>query len=165
MRNFIYRLKSKYAKHPELLEEYGFNKYCVMNNNDDENHEDNKDDEDDEIFYAKGIKLPRECRIVTYLIGAFEKVYKYAPEEEKKDFEDYSFTKNGKLRLTKKVLDEFTKCQLCVVDRGLGKNCLFINAPDRQEYYNSKDLDECCGEIIERLIKEKVIYKKRNYAK
>lgn len=152
MRNFIYRLKSKYAKHPELLEEYGFNPYT--------------NDEDDEIVYAKAIKLPRECKIVNYLIMALEKCYKYAKtEEEKKEFENYSFTKNGKLRTTKKVLEEFTKCQLCVVDRGLGKNCLFINAPDRLEYYNSADLDECCGEIIERLIKEKVIYKKRNYAK
>ena len=42
---------------------------------------------------------------------------------------------------------------------GLGKNQLFINAPDHNQYFNSLVLDECAGEFINELLKDKIIYK------
>ena len=85
-KNYVYKLKHRYAKKPELLLEYGFNAY--------------KSEGDEETIYAKGIKLSEDCSIVKYLIGAFEKCHKYAKtEEEKAEFNDYSFYKNGKLRM------------------------------------------------------------------
>lgn len=145
-REYLYKLTGGFVKHPCFLEEYGFKPY--------------KSDNDEEIFYAKGIVLPVDCSIVKYIKKAFEKVHKKA--DNKEDFSEYKFNKDGSLHMNKKVKKEFTECQLCVATSGLGKFCLFINAPDRCEYYNTEVLDECVGDFIDILLNNKVIYAKRN---
>lgn len=145
MANYVYKLKSKFVKHPELLQDYGFFLY--------------EDNDGVERVYAKGIKLSEDCSVIKYIIKRFENAYKNS--DNKEEFSEYSFYKNGKLRRTKKVIEELTKCQLCAFTYGENKSSLFINSPDSIEYFNSKVLEECCSKIIERLLEEKVIYKKK----
>lgn len=147
MKNYVYKIKSKYKKHPELLEKYGFIPYQAEG--------------EEEIIYAVGIVLGTETSIFQYLKKAFEKIYSKANEQEKEEFKEYSFTKDGRLKLTKKVKDEMSKCQLCFANSNLGEWTLFINAPDRVEYYNTKVLEECVPDLIETLRKDKVIYKSK----
>lgn len=146
--SYVYQIEHKFKRNMDVLRKYGFEKYV--------------DEDGEEIIYAKRIVLPIESSIVTHLKTVFERIYKSANEEEKKEFEDYSFTKNGKLKLTKNVKKEFSECQLCVsVNSDVGKYTLFINAPDKIEYYSVDVLDECVKDIIEQLKQEKIIYKKK----
>ena len=144
-KQYLYKLTRPFIKHPCFLEAYGFKKYT--------------DESEEETFYAKGIKLSLRSSIVKYIKAAFEKIYSIA--DNKEDFSEYEFDSKGKVVMTEKVKKEFTRCQLCIPLSGLGANTLFINAPDRIEYYNSEVLDECVKKDIDKLLKNKVIYAKR----
>ena len=147
MKNYVYKIKHNFKKHPELLASYGFNPYQAEG--------------EEEIIYALPIVLKEDSSIFQYLKKAFEKVHAKATDEEKeRDFKNYNFTsKTHKLILTKAIRKEFSECQLCFANDGLGAWTLFINAPDRVEYYNTVVLDECIKDIIDKFLKDKVIYK------
>lgn len=144
---YVYKLKHKFVKKPELLEEFGFNKYV---------------DDDGEVVIARPLTLPFECGIVKTTKKLFEHFYKEATEEEKKnDFKDFCFNEDGTVSVTPKMQKEWTECQVCFYATGIGKNQLFINAPDHNQYFNKIVLDECAKHVIDDLIKNKVIYRTR----
>lgn len=156
MKTYLYKLKHKYTKEYNLLTKYGFLPY--------------KDEAEEETFYSIPIKLNKDGAIYKYLVRALEKIYTHATTEEREsDFKEYEFTeilnenqeRDYKITITPELEKELTECQLCIVDKNIGANCLFINAPDKVEYYSTTDLDENCKEIIDRLIEDKVIYKKK----
>ena len=144
MQEYVYRMKIKSVKKIRLLEKLGFNLYK---------------DEDGEEVVAKPIVLPFECGIVKNTKKLFEHFYKEATEEEKEDFKDFDFNEDGTVVITPEIKKEWTECQICFYTNGLGKNQLFINAPDHNQYFNSLVLDECAGEFINELLKDKMIYK------
>lgn len=154
MRNHIYKIKHKFKKKPELLEKYGFIPY--------------KSDDDEEIIYAQKVVLNEETYIFKYLKRAMEKIYTYATSEERqKDFSAYTFNeiltekqqRDYDLVITDQIRKEFSECQICFANSGLGAWSLFINAPDMVEYYNTEVVKESAPDLIEFLLKEKVIYK------
>lgn len=149
MKTYIYKLKSKYAKNKDLLLNYGFN-YC-------------KTDEDvAESYYVMPIKLKKDNPITDYLIKVFEKIYSKADDEQKKEFNEYTFTEDGRVVFDERLEKEFTECELCVSDNyeDIDKNVLFINAPDKITYYNTEILSKCIPDIINKLLEYKIIYAK-----
>ena len=144
MQEYVYRMKIKSVKKIRLLEKLGFNLYK---------------DEDGEEVVAKPIVLPFACGFVKNTKKLFEHFYKEATEEEKEDFKDFDFNEDGTVVITPEIKKEWTECQICFYTNGLGKNQLFINAPDHNQYFNSLVLDECAGEFINELLKDKIIYK------
>ena len=159
-KKYLYKVKYNFKKNPDKLLNYGFSKY--------------EDDLGEETLYAMPIILPEGGSIYEYLKRALEKIYTYATSEEREnDFKDYHFVeiltekqqRDYKLIVNDKIKDEFTKAQLCFYDAGEGAWCLFINAPDRVQYYNAVTLEESCGDIIAKLVELKIIYKVRNRIK
>lgn len=158
-KKYLYKVKYNHKKRDSLLK-YGFSKF--------------EDDLGEETLYAQPIELTENGSIFAYLKRAIEKIYTHATTEEREtDFKNYEFTEivdeNGKkdylLTVTDDIKKEFTQAQLCVYDSGEGAWCLFINAPDRVQYYNATTLEEECGEIIAKLVELGVIYKVRNRIK
>ncbi|MCR4661650.1 MAG: hypothetical protein K5765_06615 [Clostridia bacterium] len=156
-KQYLYKIQRKFQKNPELLLQYGFSKFS--------------DESGEEVIYAMPIVLTQTGSIFNYLKRSLEKIYTYATSEERKtDFKDFEFKeiltekqqKDYELVITDSIRLEFTKAELCCYDNGEGMWCLFINAPDHVQYYNTVTLDEECSEIINKLIEAKVIYKKRN---
>lgn len=153
---YIYKVKSKIKKHPELLAKYGFNPYAC------------EGEEDNEIIYARGLTLKGDCSIVKYLKRAIEKIYtKATSKEREEDFAGLEFKeiltddqqRDYEVVMNEELYKELTECQLCIPSSGLGEWSLFINAPDRVEYYNVAILNECAKEIVDVLLTDKVIYK------
>lgn len=156
-KQYLYKIKYKFKKKPDLLLKYGFSLY------EDENSE--------EQLYAMPIILPENGSIFAYLKRSLEKIYTYATSEERKaDFKEYKFQeiltekqqKDYELQITDEIRADFTKAQLCCYDSGEGSWCLFVNAPDNVQYYNALTLEESCGDIIQKLLEAKIIYKARN---
>lgn len=156
-KQYLYKIRFKFKKHPDLLLENGFSLY--------------EDEAGEEKLYSMPIVLPESSSIFKYLKRSLEKIYTYATTEERQtDFKDYEFKeiltekqrKDYDLQITDEIRKEFTEAQLCCYDSGEGAWCLFINAPDHVQYYNTVTLDEDCGDVITKLIKAKVIYKARN---
>lgn len=159
-KQYLYKIKYKFKKKPDLLLSCGFSQY--------------EDEAGEETLYAMPIVLPENGSIFNYLKRALEKIYTYATSEERKtDFKNYKFNeiltekqqKDYELQITDEIRSDFTKAQLCCYDNGDGAWCLFINAPDNVQYYNALTLEESCGDVIEDLVKAKVIYKARNRMK
>lgn len=159
-KQYLYKVKYKFKKKPDLLLSLGFSKY--------------EDELGEEVLYAMPISLPQNGSIFAYLKRSLEKIYTYATSEERKtDFKDYEFKeiltedqkKDYELVLTDSLIKEFTQAQLCLYDNGEGAWCLFINAPDHVQYYNALTLEESCGDIVSKLVEAKVIYKARNRRK
>ena len=154
---YIYKLKSKFKKKPELLAKYGFNPYVSEN------------EEDNEVIYAVPIVLSEDSSIFKYLKRAVEKIYSKATTAEREEFKGLEFQeiltekqqRDYLLVMTDEIRKEMSECQLCIPNSGLGEWCLFINAPDRIEYYNTDVLNECAKDIIDQLLKDKAIYKSR----
>lgn len=147
MQEYVYKVTHKFVKKPELLARFGFNPYT---------------DEDGEVVIAKPLVLSFDCGIVKNTKRLFERIYKEATEEEKeKDFKDFEFNEDGTVVVTPEMEKEWTECQICFYTNGLGKNQLFINAPDHNQYFNVIVLDECAKHIVNELIDNKVIYKAR----
>ena len=159
-KQYLYKIKYKFKKKPDLLLKFGFSKY--------------EDELGEEVLYAMPIILPENASIFAYLKRSLEKIYTYATSEERQtDFKDYEFKeiltekqqKDYDLVITDAIRKEFTQAQLCCYDSGDGEWCLFINAPDHVQYYNADTLDKECGDLIQKLIEANVIYKKRNRIK
>lgn len=145
MKEYVYKIAHKFSKNPFALEALGFTPFA---------------DEDGEMVIAKRITLPFECGIVKNTRRLFERFYKDASEEEKsEDFKDYSFNEDGTVVVTDELKKEWTECQLCFYLDGTGKNQLFINAPDHNQYFNKAVLDECVKDEVKALIGKKAIYK------
>ena len=159
-KQYLYKIKHKFKKKPDLLLEYGFSLY--------------EDESGEEKIYSIPIVLPENGSIFGYLKRALEKIYTYATTEERQtDFKDYEFKeiltekqqRDYELQITDDIRKEFTQAQLCFYDNGEGAWCLFINAPDHVQYYITLTLEESCSDVIEKLVKAKVIYKARNRIK
>ena len=159
-KRYLYKVKYKFKRKPDLLLSYGFSQY--------------KDEAGEETLYAQPIILKENGSIFAYLKRALEKIYTYATSEERKnDFNNYEFKeiltekqkRDYELVITDEIRKDFTQAQLCCYDAGEGCWCLFINAPDRVQYYNATTLEEECGDLINKLVEAKVIYKARNRIK
>ena len=151
---YVYKIKSKFKKNPNLLCHYGFSMY--------------ESEQDDEVIFAIGIRVSENTSVFQYIKKSIEKIYEKAtPEEREKYFKQDEFKEitleNGhkkyELILTDEIIKEFSECQLCCVDRNLGAWTLFINAADRQQYYNSEVIYNCVDTLIDYLLQNKVIYK------
>lgn len=156
-KNYLYKIKYNFKRNPDKLLNYGFSKY--------------EDELGEETLYAMPIVLPDNGSIFEYLKRSLEKIYTYATSEERlNDFTGYCFVeiltekqqRDYKLVVTDEIKKDFTEAQLCFYDSGEGAWCLFINAPDHVQYYNAITLEESCGDIIAKLVEEKLIYKVRN---
>lgn len=146
MKEYVYKLTKKFVKDPGLLEQYGFKMFT---------------DEDGEQIVAMPFSLPIGCGIVKNIKKMFEYFYKNATEEEKtEDFKDFRFNDDGTVEVTSQMETEWTACQLCFYMEGVGKHQLFINAPDKNQYFNKLVLDECAKHIVDYLLDNKVIFKK-----
>ena len=159
-KQYLYKIKYKFKKNPDLLLQYGFSKF--------------EDELGEETLYAMPIVLPENGSIFQYLKRSMEKIYTYATSEERKtDFKNYEFKeiltekqqKDFDLVITDEIKNEFNKAQLCFYDNGEGAWCLFINAPDNVQYYNAITLEESCADTINTLLDLKIIYKARNRVK
>ena len=155
----VYKLVSKFRKNPDLLLEHGFNYY---------------EDEDKEVqLYAIPILLKQDNPLFTQCVKMLEGCYEEATTEEReKDFKDFKFRlelqpdqhNEWRLELTDDLIQEFSQAQICVViKKGLqDSTLLFVNSPLKDAYYNSQTIKECAPEIIDDLIKDKVIYERRH---
>lgn len=141
----VYKIGHKFAKSPHLMSAYGFSPY---------------QDDDGEMVIAAPLILPADCGIVKNTKRLFERFRKDASDEEREaDFSRYSFNEDGTVVMTEELTKEWTECQICFYADGVGRNQLFINAPDHNQYFNSIVLDECAPGIVARLLGDKVIYK------
>lgn len=145
MKEYVYKIKHKFIKKTFLLEQFGFHPYI---------------DEDGESVIARPLILPFDCGIVKNTKKLFENFYKKATDKEKEeDFKDFSFNDDGTAVVTDEMKKEWTECQLCFYLTGVGKNQLFINAPDHNQYFNKLVLDECAEKEVKLLLDNNVIYK------
>lgn len=154
----VYKVKSKFRKNPDLLLEHGFNYY---------------EDEDKTIkIYAISIVLNKDNPLFTQCVNFLEQCYESATTEEReRDFKDFKFrlelqvdqTNKWRLVLDDDLIQEISQAQICVVfdEEAKDKTLLFINSPLKDYYYSSKLIRETAPEIINKLIKDKVIYEKR----
>lgn len=154
----VYKLISKVRKHPEILLNYGFNYY---------------EDDDKEIkIFAYPIRLSQENPLFIQCVRFLEHCYEEATSEERaKDFKDFEFNlvlqdnqQNAwKLVLNDDIIEEFSQAQLCVAtDKEVeGSTFLFINSPIQNAYYNAQTIRECAGEILDKLLKDKIVYERR----
>ena len=150
MPEYIYKVVRKYTKNLQLLEKFGFKPY------NDEEHS-----EEFEVI-AKALVIPFDSGIVKDIKKRFEYFYKHATDEEKEeDFKDFKFNEDGTAVVTPEMEKEWTECQLCFYTGGIGKDTLFINAADGNQFYNQKVLDEAAKHIVDLLLENKVIYKAR----
>ena len=155
---YVYKLTSKFRKHPELLLHYGFNYF---------------EDDDKEIkVFACPIELSQDNPLFRQCIRFLEKCYEEATTEEReKDFKDFEFKlelqenqENAwKLVMNDDLKKEFSQAQLCVaIDKKVdGSTFLFINSPIQNAYYNRDTIRECASKIIDNLLVNKVIYARR----
>lgn len=162
-KQYLYKVKHKFIKKPDLLLENGFSLY--------------EDEQGEEKLYSMPIVLPENGSIFEYLKRALEKIYIHATSEERRtDFGNYEFKKvlkvekgipkdDYELQITNDIREEFTKAQLCCYTSGEGSWYLFINAPDHVQYYNAITLEESCKSVIEKLVNLGVVYKVRNRIK
>ena len=156
MKRYVYKLNFKYVKNPEALLEYGFSLYKP------------EDEEDFIYFYAINLVLDKDSLPVKRIIKHVGAIYTKATEEEKKEIDPtgkrFKFNEKDK-RYTwkplKKDYDDITKAQLCVCNTGTTRNVLFINAADKTEYYDAEIMRKMVGNIVDKLLEEKVIYQKR----
>lgn len=142
---YVYKIKKKAIKNFYLLQKFDFYPFS---------------DENGEQIIARKISLPLENSIVQNTKRIFEVIYRDATEEEKKqDFSEYKFDENGCVIMTPELEKEWTECQICFYVKGVGERQLFINASDYGQYFNSKVLDKCVPDIVNELLKKKLIYK------
>ena len=157
-KTYVYRLVSKYRKHPELLLDYGFNFYT--------------DEKNEEKIFAFPVVLKEENPLFIQCVRFLEHCYGEATTEERKtDFKDFEFKKElnskqqwvDRLVLNDKIREEFSQAQLCVSINKMEQDSsyLFINSPIQNSYYNYETIKDCAPELVEKLLKDKVIYARR----
>ena len=158
-KTYVYKLTSKYRKHPELLLNFGFQYY-------------ESDDKDVNIF-AQPLKLSEDNPLFIQAVRFMEHIYAEATTEEREtDLKGYEFRRElqpdqhdiDRLVLTDDLRKEFSSAQLCVsICKSAGdKTILFVNSPIENNYYHFETVKECAPELIEKLLKEKVIYARRH---
>ena len=157
-KTYIYKLVSKYFKHPELLLEYGFNYYT--------------DEEQEMEIFAYPIALSQDNPLFIQCVRFFEHCYMQATTEEREElFQGYEFKQEllpnqknvERLVLTDEVVKEFSQAQICVTvnKREKDKGILFVNSPIQNTYYNYETVRGCAPDLIEKLLKDKVVYARR----
>lgn len=157
---YVYKVKrGRNNSYLKILEELGFRPYIADG------------DDESETIYAIHIRLkPETSGIYQNCINNFCKVYEMCNEKEREDFDEYDFYEvrnadTGKItvgvNLTEKQKDDFIFCQLCFAVNGFNKYTLFINAPDKVEYYGTEVLDNEIGNFINEMKKLGIIYKKK----
>ena len=157
-KTYVYKLTSKYRKHPELLLAYGFQYF-------------ESDDKDVNVF-AHPIVLKEDNPLFIQCVRFLEHIYAEATTEEReRDFQGYEFKKElqvnqqnvDRLVITDDIRKEFSTAQLCVsICKSAGdKTILFINSPIENSYYHYETVRECAPELIDKLWKDKVIYARR----
>lgn len=158
-KTYVYKLTSKYRKRPELLLKYGFNFYT--------------DEKNEEQIFAYPIILKQNNPLFIQCVRFLEHCYGEASTKEReRDFKGYEFKKEllpnqktvDRLVLKEDVIKEFEEAQLCVSINKMeaDSSFLFINSPIQNAYYNYKTIEECAPDIIEKLLKDKVIYARRH---
>ena len=158
-KTYVYKLTGKYRKHPELLLNYGFQYY--------------ESEEKDVSVFAQPLTLSEDNPLFIQAVRFMEHIYAEATTEEReRDFKGYEFRRElqenqqnvDRLVLTDDIRKEFSSAQLCVsICKSAGdKTILFVNSPIENNYYHYETVKECAPEIIEKLLKEKVIYAKRH---
>ena len=156
---YVYSLIFKVKKHPELLLKYGFKYY-------------ESEDKDISVF-AVPIILKEDNPLFIQCVRFLEKAYEDAStEERKKDFKGYKFNlelqenqQNAwRLVMTDEIRSEFSQAQLCVsINKSAkDKTVLFVNSPIQNSYYYYETVEKCAPELIHRLLKDKIIFKKRH---
>lgn len=154
----VYSLIYKYKMKPELLLQHGFNYF-------------ESDDKDVSVF-AIPILLKEDNPLFIQCVRFLEKAYEDAStEDRKKDFKDYEFKlelqenqQNAwRLVMTDELKKEFSQAQLCVSINKAAKDkaILFINSPIQNSYYHFETIEKCAPELVQKLVKDKVIFKKR----
>ncbi len=155
---YIYKIKSKYVKRPELLLRFGFLKF----------------EGEDEVIFARRLKLPEDSLLAVGLVKQIEFLYERSttPEREEWEMSGYNFTEvlepnqstHFSLLMTDAIKEEITEAQLCVSLSELDKGCMFVNGPNKIAYYNV-GVYEQCGEdlkvLISHLLMDGVIYRKK----
>lgn len=154
----VYKLISKARKHPEILFNYGFNYY--------------EDDDQEVKVFACPIILSQENPLFIQCVRFLENCYEEATSDERKtDFKDFEFKlvlqenqQNAwKLVLNDDLIKEFSQAQLCVaIDKKVeGGTFLFINSPIQNAYYNAQTIRECAGDVLNKLLEDKIVYERR----
>lgn len=157
-KTYVYKLTSKYRKKPELLMNYGFSYF--------------ENEEQDVGVFAYPVVLKQDNPLFIQGVRFFEHIYSEATSEERaKDFEGYQFKKElqedqhnvDRLVLTKDVIKEFSQAQICVSVRknDTDRTLLFVNSPLQNTYYHYKTIYDCAPELIDKMLKDKVIYERR----
>ena len=157
---YVYKLTSKYRKHPELLLEFGFQYY--------------EDEEHEVSVFAVPLKISQDNPLFKQCVAFLEHVYAEATTEEReRDFQGFEFRKElqpdqhnvDKLILNDQLIDEFSSCALCVsIDKNVQDKCfLFINSPLQDAHYNHETIRECAPELVDKLLQNKVIYARRYF--
>ena len=157
---YIYKLKKRYQKNPEVLLNYGFQYF--------------EDEEGKEKIFAHNLKISPDNPLFKQCILFLEHVYNGATTEEReRDFCDFEFrlelqedqSNKWKLVMNDDLAKEFAICELCVSvnrkDRDFG--ILFINSPLQDAHFNYKTLQECAPELINNLLNDKIISARIKY--
>ena len=155
---YVYQLIYKFKKHPELLLEHGFQFYS---------------DEDNEVkIFAHPVTLKEDNPLFVQCVRFLEHCYEEATTKEREeDFSGFEFKEELQpdqktkysLVMTDELRKEFEAAQLCV---SIDKNnedaaILFVNSPMQDAHYNFQTLYNCDPEFIEKLLKDRVIFKRR----
>lgn len=157
---YAYKIKHKYVKLQKdghiLIEKYGFLKGTIEN--------------DPEIVYAQTLHLNKDSFLVKGMLHKIEQFYTNATTKEREeDFKEYEFKeiltekqeRAYQIIPSEELLEELGTCQLVFSFNDYYRNTLFINAADGIGYFSTDVLDICCKELIDTLLKDKVIYKAR----
>ena len=165
-----YKLTTKIKRNPELLDKYGFTKYVYdPNDKGDIDNEEIKAKYGD-ILYAKALILKEDCSLVQYLKRSIEEIYtNMTTKERNENFAGLEFKeiltddqqRDYEVVMNEELYKELTECELCIPTSSFGEWSLFINGPDRVEYYNTVILDECAKDIVSLMLQDKAIQKAR----
>lgn len=148
------KLKDNNAYSKAKIENYGFYMYVP----------ENEDDED--IFWAKNLKLDKNCSIAKWVKKDTEKIYQKEKENQDSHWvkeileAGYEFNEDGTL-IENEKFEEGLNVQLCIAATGPYHGTLFINMGGLVEFYDSEVLLECAPQDIEYLLSNGVAYKKR----
>lgn len=159
-KTYVYKLTGKYRRHPELLYDYGFDYF--------------EDEEQDMAVFAQFVRIGQDNKLFQQCVSILESMYDKATTAEREEFfSDFKFVEElqpdqktvTKLVLDEGLIDEFSLCQVCVTIKKDADEpgVLFINSPLSDRYYNYQILQECAPELIEKMVKNKVIYARRHF--
>ncbi len=147
-RQYCFKIKRNWLK-LERLKKFGFDLFL--------------DPETNEGFWAKKLNLELECSISKFLKAQLEMIYSKGGEKYKKELLDsgYEFDTNGKLVINE-AFTSGLNAELCVSINASDsdKGCLFINI-EGMEWHEEEILRECAPDIINTLLENHVIYRKR----